>query len=88
VILAFWSFLGVFCGIAVLEGVSKYVEVFREKGAPLVVASFVCSTLLLKLFTLLLPPSPKSRQDPDIFKQTNHNLRFPPLDTITSNISI
>lgn len=51
-VLAFWSFLGVFCGIAVLEGVSQYVKVFREKGVPLVVASFVCSLLLLELFPI------------------------------------
>lgn len=36
-----WAFIGAFCGIAIVEGVysSKYL---KERGTPLVIASFVC----------------------------------------------
>jgi len=41
VLIAIWSFIGVFCGIAMLEGVFLCAKEFREREAPIIMASFV-----------------------------------------------
>lgn len=41
ILIAFWSCIGIFCAILLIEGVSRHVQVFRDHGAPIIVASFV-----------------------------------------------
>ena len=38
----FWAFIGAFCGIAIVEAVF-HTAYFEARGAPLVIASFVCN---------------------------------------------
>lgn len=37
----FWTFIGVFVSILLIEGVSKHVPSFESHGAPMIVGSFV-----------------------------------------------
>ncbi|KAJ9256942.1 hypothetical protein DTO195F2_5621 [Paecilomyces variotii] len=46
VLIAFWSCIGIFCGILLIEGVSRHVQVFRDHGAPIIVASFGAGAVL------------------------------------------
>ncbi|KAF3358597.1 hypothetical protein VdG1_00157 [Verticillium dahliae VDG1] len=39
-VLILWAFIGIFCGIAVIELVSDHVPSFRHHGAPIIVGSF------------------------------------------------
>lgn len=44
IIVALWSLLGVFCGVALVGAVSMHVPSFRDRHAPVIITSFV-STL-------------------------------------------
>lgn len=41
VMVMFWSFIGVFCGLLIVAATSLHTPSFRERDAPLVVGSFV-----------------------------------------------
>ena len=41
VLVACWAFVGVFSGLAMIEGVGMNIPSFQEHNAPLIVASFV-----------------------------------------------
>lgn len=41
----FYAFIGIFCGISLIEGVSMHIPSFHSHGAPIIVGSFVSSTL-------------------------------------------
>lgn len=46
VVLAFWSLVGAFCGVALIAEVSKRIPAFEVRDAPAVVGSFVsCSAV-------------------------------------------
>lgn len=45
VIVAFWSFIGVFSGLSIIEGVGMNIPSFQDHNAPLIVASFVSLSL-------------------------------------------
>ncbi|EEY19543.1 HPP family protein [Verticillium alfalfae VaMs.102] len=55
-VLILWAFIGIFCGIAVIELVSDHVPSFRHHGAPIIVGSFGAAAVL-ELF-LLAGPAP------------------------------
>ncbi len=38
----FYAFIGVFCSITLIEAVTRHVPLFQDKGAPIIIASFVC----------------------------------------------
>ena len=42
-IVAVWSLIGVFCGVALVAAVSNHVPLFQTHHAPIVVGSFVSS---------------------------------------------
>ncbi|KAL1998722.1 hypothetical protein VTN02DRAFT_5678 [Thermoascus thermophilus] len=46
VLVACWAFLGIFCGVSLVEGVSSHIPSFRDHGAPLIVASFGAAAVL------------------------------------------
>lgn len=46
VLVTFWSVVGIFCGVSLIEGVSSHVPSFRDHGAPLIVASFGAAAVL------------------------------------------
>lgn len=46
VVVAMWSFLGAFCGVALVAGVSMHVPSFRAHDVPIIIASFVSSRLV------------------------------------------
>ena len=37
----FWGFIGAFCGLALIGGVSMHIPSFQERGVPVIVGSFV-----------------------------------------------
>jgi hypothetical protein len=43
ILIAGWSLLGVFCGVALVASVSKRVPSFEARNAPAIVGSFVSS---------------------------------------------
>ena len=45
VVIAFWSLIGAFCGVAVIAEVSKRIPSFESRDTPAVVGSFVSSHL-------------------------------------------
>ncbi|KAF7551193.1 hypothetical protein G7046_g7785 [Stylonectria norvegica] len=51
-----WAFLGVFCGISVIEVVSVRVPAFVDRGAPMIVASFGAGAVL-EFYTIDSPLS-------------------------------
>lgn len=38
----FWSFIAAFCGLCVVQAIFNYSSYFIERGAPGLVASYVC----------------------------------------------
>lgn len=49
VVIAFWSLVGAFCGVALVAEVSKRIPSFEARDAPAVVGSFVSSALVMTL---------------------------------------
>ncbi|KAM0330789.1 hypothetical protein ACHAQA_003743 [Verticillium albo-atrum] len=45
-VLIFWAFIGIFCGISIIELVSKNVPSFHHHGAPIIVGSFGAAAVL------------------------------------------
>ncbi|KAE8153526.1 HPP family-domain-containing protein [Aspergillus avenaceus] len=45
-VIAFWSLLGVFCGVLVVAEVSMHVPAFQHHNAPIIVASFGAAAVL------------------------------------------
>lgn len=43
----FWAFIGILCGISIIEVVSERIPSFKEHGAPMIVGSFVCTPRML-----------------------------------------
>jgi hypothetical protein len=41
ILIAVWSILGVFCGVALVASVSKRVPSFEARDAPAIIGSFV-----------------------------------------------
>lgn len=41
VIIAFWSLIGAFCGVALVASVSQHVPSFKTRDAPAILGSFV-----------------------------------------------
>ena len=41
VLSVFWAFIGVWCGVSVVEAVNMHMPSFQAHGAPLIVGSFV-----------------------------------------------
>lgn len=50
VVIAFWSLVGSFCGVALVAEVSARIPSFEVRDAPAVVGSFVSSALVMTLF--------------------------------------
>ncbi|GAD91885.1 HPP family protein [Paecilomyces variotii No. 5] len=46
ILIAFWSCIGIFCGILAIEGVSRHVKLFQDHGAPVIIASFGAAAVL------------------------------------------
>ena len=44
-----WAFIGIFIALSVIELASERIPSFVERGAPIIVASFVCSLVITKL---------------------------------------
>lgn len=42
----FWAFIGIFCGVALIEGVNMSVPSFQARDAPLIVGSFGAAAVL------------------------------------------
>lgn len=42
-VIAFWSLIGVFCGVLLISEVSLRVPAFQNHHAPIIVGSFVCT---------------------------------------------
>lgn len=40
-----WAFIGIFCSLALIEGVGMHIPEFAARSAPLIVGSFVSSIL-------------------------------------------
>lgn len=49
-----WAFIGIFIALSVIELASERIPSFVERGAPIIVASFVCSLVITKLESLML----------------------------------
>jgi hypothetical protein len=46
ILIALWSLLGAFCGVALVASVSKRVPAFEARGAPTIIGSFVSYSLI------------------------------------------
>jgi hypothetical protein len=47
-VVTFWAFIGIFCAILIIEAASKAVHAFQDHGAPIIIASFVRTTLSIR----------------------------------------
>ena len=42
IVIIFWSFIGVFCSLIIIEAVGRQIASFRDHQAPIIIGSFVC----------------------------------------------
>ena len=44
IVIIFWSFIGVFCSLVIIEAVGRQIHSFRDHQAPIIIGSFVRSS--------------------------------------------
>jgi len=54
IVIIFWSFVGIFASISVIELVGREIPAFVEHGSPIIVGSFVSSPILFEPLGIIL----------------------------------
>ena len=72
VVIWLWTWIGAFCGVAVIEAVFQRNLYFSDRGVPIIVGSFVCNPIYVE-FMIGCDGSPSLRCNRSSFRTTSRN---------------